>query len=364
MKKKFSVSDMSVLFFSAFFLFSCGFFGGPGPFSVLAPAAAQDDMYDDEEDDEAEVRNRPNPKPIELTGESALKTSDGVLLTATYYPGKRAEKTVPLLLIHGWGGSRDDFTTLALYLQKEGHAVLVPDLRGHGKSVTRQLASEVTQDIDAKKLKANEQGDLFAEMLKYDLPIMKAFLKKENNEGKLNLDKLGLIGIESGAILATAFAAKDWDPLVKRPGKADPKTGDVKAVVLISPLRMFAKVKLNDLLAVNASNQLWMKNFSALVLCGASPSTSSGIETPATLEKTMLASIKKAGGTERTVSIGPDGKPSTKTGVKKVYGVTIPQTKQQGAKLIAMAAGSVELPTIADFVNIRLKKRIIPWKER
>ena len=350
MKKEISVSEMRILLFSAFFLFSCVFLGSFGNLPVFAPAAAQDDMDDEEEEeDEDDFKNLTIPKPVELTGE-VLKTSDGVLLSATFYPGNRGKKSVPLILIHGWDGSRKDFTTLALHLQEEGHAVLVPDLRGHGKSTQKELQPEVYKKIDTKN-----QAVIFAEMLKYDLPVLKAFLRAENNKGNLNIDKLGLVGIESGAILAAAYAAEDWSPNIKRTNKANPKMGDVKAIVLISPLKIFAKVKLADQFT---KNPLWMQNFSALVLCGSNPPST--IEVPDKLEKAMLAVMKKAGGEDKTIVLNEDGTKSEKGGAKKVFAVTMP-SKLQGAKLIAKAEGSVELPTIAHFVNLRLKKRPFTW---
>ena len=36
-------------------------------------------------------------------------------------------------MLHGWKGNRTEYADLASFLQTQhGHAVLVPDLRGHG----------------------------------------------------------------------------------------------------------------------------------------------------------------------------------------------------------------------------------------
>lgn len=348
----------NVLLFPTFLFLCLTTFFFVGNVMLPTPVFAQDsaeDMDDEEEDEDEEAfRKLPIPKPVELTGETALKTSDGVLLSATYYPGNRGKKTVPLILIHGWGGNRKDFAALALYLQKEGHAVLVADLRGHGKSTQQELGPEVRKKIDTKNKKL-----LFSEMLQYDLPKLKAFLRSENNQGKLNIDKLGLVGVESGAILAAAFAGKDWDPGTKRKGKANPQMGDVKAVVMISPIKTFEGVKLQDQLTATPKNSLWIRNFSGLILSGASPGST--YDSPERLEKIILAAIKQAGGTEKTVQLNSENLPVKNSGSKKVYAVTT-KSKLQGAKLIAVEKDSTEFPTIAEFLSLRLKKlQYVPW---
>ncbi|WP_405867371.1 alpha/beta hydrolase [Streptomyces sp. NBC_01515] len=40
----------------------------------------------------------------------------------------------PLLLVHGWGGDGREWSPHADALAVAGHRVLVPDLRGHGRS--------------------------------------------------------------------------------------------------------------------------------------------------------------------------------------------------------------------------------------
>src|ERR1700685_1036936 len=97
-----------------------------------------------------------------------LQTNDGLQLVATYYPSKAKKKAVPIIMLHGWKGSRGDFDDLALAMQLRGYAVIVPDLRGHGKSTQIKRGSDyitidqstlrkgdieamVTQDIEAVK---------------------------------------------------------------------------------------------------------------------------------------------------------------------------------------------------------------------
>ena len=73
------------------------------------------------------------PAPIELMGNDWV-TSDGARLSATFYPGRETKDTVPVILLHMSEGDRKEYLELAPYLQEQGHAVLVPDLRGHGES--------------------------------------------------------------------------------------------------------------------------------------------------------------------------------------------------------------------------------------
>ncbi|MDO4551325.1 MAG: alpha/beta fold hydrolase [Planctomycetia bacterium] len=347
---KFSLMVLSFLFSFLWVMNSCP------PFS--SSVFAQDEEERQEEDEDEEMAKKPVPKPVEISG-ATLRTKDRVYLSATFYPGNRGKKSVPLILLHGWGGSQKDGAELAKYLQKEGHAVLVPDLRGHGKSTKKEEAPEVYKEISCEKLSSKKQSILFREMLEYDLPKLKAYLREENNKGNLNIDKLGIIGIESGAVLAAQFAAKDWNPNVRREGKANPRMGDVKAVILISPLKQFGGV---DLWKLWSANPLWAKNLSGLVLCGTT-SRSSKISDPESVEKNMLEAIRKNGGNEKPVII-KQGKKEKDEEVKKVYAFEI-KTKSQGENLIAsQEENSTEMATISKFITLRLKNRYFDWVER
>jgi hypothetical protein len=85
--------------------------------------------------------------------------------------------------------------------------------------------------LDPSKIK---KSDVVA-MIKYELEEIKQFLEKENDEGKLNLNALVVLGVGEGTILGMNWAMNDWSwPSVgKKQGQ------DVKALVMITPVKMF-----------------------------------------------------------------------------------------------------------------------------
>ena len=90
-----------------------------------------------------------------------LETSDGLLLRCRYYYGgideKKKKQTVPVILVHGWEGSANQYDALATRLQRLGHAVIVPHMRGHGGSVKFNNGRD---DLDRKRMRRNgHRGD-------------------------------------------------------------------------------------------------------------------------------------------------------------------------------------------------------------
>ncbi len=177
------------------------------------------------------------PEPEELV----LKTNDSLLLHATFFPGTHDKESVPIILLHGFKRDRHDFDSLALYLQKQGHAIIAPDLRGHGESKEfRRGPGERNDKIEAASLR---QAD-FAAMIGSDVEAVKAFLKEKNNEGDLNIDKLCVVGVsEMGCLVAAGFSQHDW----AWPPLSTGKQGqDVKGLVLISPEANFRGLHMAD----------------------------------------------------------------------------------------------------------------------
>ncbi len=168
--------------------------------------------------DEEEI---PPPQDLVLT-----TPHDRVELAVTYYPPIKAGKdVVPVVLLHQFKGSRRDYVELALALQRAGHAVILPDLRGHGRSTS---VAGTTQRLDADRLRPVD----FQRMVVDDMEAVNRFLWERNNDGELNVNKLCLVGAEMGASIALLYAARDWS--IPRYGVL--QLGQfVKGVVLISP---------------------------------------------------------------------------------------------------------------------------------
>lgn len=162
------------------------------------------------------------PEPQDLV----LTTGDGVELAVTYYPPvKPGKDVVPVVLLHQFKGSRRDYVELAAALQNAGHAVVLPDLRGHGRS-TSVVGS--TQRIEPDRLTPAQ----LQRMVLDDMEYVNRFLWERNNAGDFNVNKLCIVGAEMGASVALLYAARDWSV----PPYGALQLGQfVKGLVLISP---------------------------------------------------------------------------------------------------------------------------------
>ena len=69
-----------------------------------------------------------------VPGEVQIETSDGLLISGTFHPGKGKPPWPGVLLMHMVNGSRDQWDALVPLLTGEGYAVLAIDLRGHGNT--------------------------------------------------------------------------------------------------------------------------------------------------------------------------------------------------------------------------------------
>jgi pimeloyl-ACP methyl ester carboxylesterase len=207
--------------------------------SFVTTSSAQDDPA---KKDDAAADDKPDGEDV------TLHTHDGWNLAATYYPGANGKESIPIVLLHSTSGSRKDFTIgdgasvpFAKFLQDKGYAVLVPDFRFHGDSVREDAKTVKETAKDKAPAKATvvkpPRSQPYKEMVSADMLAVKRFLWKKNNEEKLNIDKLVLIGFESGAdiaIEATLFDAIGWEQETPMVGAL--KLGRfIKTIILISP---------------------------------------------------------------------------------------------------------------------------------
>lgn len=288
---------------------------------------------EDEEVIEEPDENAPLPKPTVITGK-ALQTKDGVLLSMQYYASNKGKRAVPIILIHSWEGSRKDFSVLAPYLQENGFAVFVPDMRGHGESTKREIAKEQYEEIELKRF----DSSAFNAMLMQDLQAIKRFIRLENNRGMLNVNKLCVVGIGEGALLASTFASTDWS-IKKR--KKNSLEGDIQAVTMISTPKNAKKLKFADTLLPISG---WNANFSYLFLSG--KDNDKKIENVKTMETTIRKKLAKR----------------NKDLMENVFAVEL-KAELQGPKLIADGE-SESLKLILEFFDRRSKSRDIPWEKR
>ncbi len=259
-----------------------------------------------------------------------LETQDGVQLKAMYYPGTKGRDSVCLMMLHAFRGSRADYHRLAKELQTElGYAILVPDLRGHGESVR---VARSTVDLTPDRMRPSD----FQAMVGADMETLRRFLRDEHNAEQLNLDRLGLIGAEMGAVVAMVWAAYDWSmpPLGKM------KQGEfVKALVLLSPQLVYRGLNANQALRSEA----FRSELSLLVISGKEDSENNR---HATRVFDLIAPHRR-----READYDDASK-------KTLFRYEAP-TSLQGTGLLGQNLGIESL--IADFTELKLTQPDLPW---
>lgn len=291
-------------------------------------------------------------QPPPATGQSAippvetmtLTTKDDVSLSCSYYPGTKGKQTVPIILLHGWEGPRGagsgkDCAPLAIRLQQQGHAVIVPDLRGHGQSTRRVRADRSDERIERDSLRPND----FREM-QNDVEAVKMFLMEQNNAGKLNIELLCVIGFDLGAVVGMNWVQYDWSiaplPTLKQ-GQ------DVKAFVLISPEQTFKGLAITPALRdANVRGEL-----SCLIAFGTQSSSS------ATAGRRLYNTLKR--------SHRPIPETEEERQQKQDLFLVELDTSLQGTKLLAAPALGLA-DEIERFIRWRLVNRqgSFPWTDR
>ena len=95
-----------------------------------------------------------------------------------------APENPPVILMHGGGQTRHAWGSTAETLAAAGFYALSLDLRGHGDSKTRMGRNGQPEEIDPSRLRRDDLNRMVL-----DVEAVKKFMLKQNNEGKLNIDK-------------------------------------------------------------------------------------------------------------------------------------------------------------------------------
>jgi alpha-beta hydrolase superfamily lysophospholipase len=298
--------------------------------------------------DETSAREKKQGKAAPLTLQTTtLVTKDGVELHVEYRPATKAKKTakddkasdvVPVLLLHMAKGSGRDWRPLAESLQRAGHAVIVPDLRGHGKS-TQVKRGGRTGRIDQATMRKED----YERMVTLDLEQVKKFIIEKNNEGALNLRKLCIVGAEMGAAVAINWAALDWSwpPLA-----TGPQGQDVNGLVLITPIWGYKGMSI-----VNATKQAGVQRaISALIIVGAQDSAN-------------LNDARRLHQTLAKFRVDYSNAPREEWEQKQNIFFQTPKTSLEGTKMLGERSLRVE-EAILDFIRMRLVDKEAQWAVR
>jgi pimeloyl-ACP methyl ester carboxylesterase len=293
--------------------------------------------------------------------DTVLLTNDGLKLATTYYPGTKGKDSVPVVLLHAQKGSRKDYAELAVDLQRLGHAVLVPDLRGHGESTELRGRRSALSAVDLSRAD-------YLRMVTGDMEAVKDFLREENNKGNLNIEKLCVVGAEMGASVALTWTQFDWS----HPPVGVFKLGqDVKALVLISPEWSTPGLPLKPVLTT--SNARFPLTDPLLISAAKKGAITLKNAYELDLRREVSVMIVAGGGDSRAVRDAqrlysmlkryhPD--PPEKEAEKKqdLYYGTL-ETSLQGTKMLGVSGLGLE-EFIGTFIQRRLVDQGFPWQQR
>jgi alpha-beta hydrolase superfamily lysophospholipase len=276
------------------------------------------------------------PKLQKLT----LETKDGVQLYVEYVPGTpprdgSAKDVVPVVLLHMAKGSGADWKPLVPALVRAGHAVIVPDLRGHGQSTEVKRGGQ-SGTIDQATMRKSD----FDAMVRLDMERIKKFIISENNAGKLNLRKLCVVGAELGAAVAVNWAALDWSwpPLA-----TGPQGQDVNGLVLITPI--------------------WSHKGTTIVPATKTPAVQGSISTMIIVGAKDSANMNDARRLYQILQKYHDEPPPNQAAQKKDLFFITPGTSLQGTKMLGEKSLGVE-KAVLEFIQLRLVNKQVEWSNR
>jgi pimeloyl-ACP methyl ester carboxylesterase len=291
----------------------------------------------DSEPPPPQAPKRPAPKDLQLI------TKDRVVIHCTYFAGTRGKQTVPVILLHGWegkfgAGTRKDLLELADALQQSGHAVAVPDLRGHGASTRVQAEGRISVGLNREDFRAQAFRDMLL-----DVEAVRAFLVEENNAGRLNLNQLCVVGFDMGAVVALNWINYDWNV----PSFPTLKQGqDVKAFVLVSPEQSFRGLPIRPALA----NAAIRSELSAMIIFGRD-------EPDAVAARRLASTFKRS---HRPVPSDPD-----EARLLQDLFILEKPTRLKGSKMLEVPALNL-ISEIREFIQLRLvdRQEMFPWRDR
>ncbi|MFC4293143.1 alpha/beta hydrolase [Sphingorhabdus arenilitoris] len=99
------------------------------------------------------MSTRPTPSNVGRMAaneqEIALTAEDGVRISASYFPAQQTDAPV-ILLLHGNGASRRQFTSHVAWLNRSGFSAMAIDFRGHGESQLQPKSFGYFESRDAE----------------------------------------------------------------------------------------------------------------------------------------------------------------------------------------------------------------------
>jgi alpha-beta hydrolase superfamily lysophospholipase len=186
-----------------------------------------------------------------------LQTSDGVEVATWHYAlPEEASPLGTVILLHDLGGSHRSVEPLAKSLQAAGCTVVVPDLRGHGQSMIKSLAtgdgdqSKVLKKPDFEMIAASSGGRMRDQSgVRGDVECVRNWIHKQVADGQLAEAPLFVVGSGLGASLAASWTAADslWPDLA-----SGPQGREVAGLVMIDPTFAIKGYSLGPALASEA----------------------------------------------------------------------------------------------------------------
>lgn len=287
----------------------------------------------------AQAQSKPDLKPIQKT----VTTTDNWQIAMTYYPSGEGKDAAVVMLIHGEGENQLvwEKNGLALRLQEEGFAVATLDIRKHGQS--KHSATE-----NGGELNKNDWSGVIGSSSNFtgDIEAVKKFLLEEHADGKLNIEKLAVVGVKQTAPAVLAWSAADWLKLPYNDSSTlatrTPRGQDVKAVVLLSPADRIPGL----------SSALPVRTLSnAIDWADANPNSN--------LSFLMLGSSR---GSDNKAIRGMEKQLSTARKFKGKFFKELYSADQRGTDLIP--AKSKPQAVIVGFLKQKVQDLDVPWRNR